>query len=98
MATALPPSSQIALRACVSVFCAGKWDINIGELLSYVRQRHPIMGPLVERSDIVRALRAHRFRRDHPAGRDAWKFELRDHPFLGRAAIEARAARKMGGC
>lgn len=90
MATILSPSSQIALRAAVSTFCGEKWDVNSVDVLDYVRRKFPIMGPLVERTDISRALRAMRFRRDRAAGPDAWMHEKRDHPRFGRGAADAR--------
>jgi hypothetical protein len=92
MATALTPSSQIALRATVSLFCFSKWDVDIEDVLRDVRYRLPIMGLVVERSDISRALRAAKFVRDHDAGRNAWKHRDRDHPRWGKAAAEDRAA------
>ncbi|MGE4321752.1 MAG: hypothetical protein AB7E60_01830 [Sphingobium sp.] len=90
MATALSPSSQIALRAAVSVFCSGKWDVDAADVLSHIRGSFPIMGQVVERADISRALRSEKFIRDHDAGRNGWKHRDRDHPRWGRGASEAR--------
>lgn len=90
MASALDPSSRITLRAAVSVFCSGKWDVSIVDALSHVRKTYPLMGRVVERADISRELQAIRFRRDLAGGKDAWKHEMRDHQLWGRAAADDR--------
>lgn len=96
MASALPASSQIALRASVSVFCAGKWDVDAADVLAHVRSRFPIMGAVIVRTDISSALRSIRFCRDHAAGATAWKHCDRDHPRFGKAATDALALQKEG--
>ncbi len=90
MATALTPSSQIALRAAVSVFCGGKWNVDISDALAYVRGTYPIMGKMVESRDISQQLRKLRFVRDHDAGPTAWKHSNRDHPRWGKSAADVR--------
>lgn len=94
MASNLDPSSQLALRASISVFTGGKWEVSAEDALAHVRASYPIMGRIVERTDISRALRKSKFVRDHDAGRDAWKHQDRDHPHWGKAATAARALQK----
>lgn len=91
MATALTPSSQIALRASVAVFCGSKWEVDANAVLTDIRSRYPIIGAVVERGDISRALRATKFVRDPSAGPTAWKSRDRDHPRWGKVASAARA-------
>ncbi|HKY80854.1 MAG TPA: hypothetical protein VJM09_05210 [Sphingobium sp.] len=86
MASALTASSQIALRAAVSTFCGGKWDVDFDELVAHLRGRLPILGAVMAKRDVSLALRAVKYVRDHDAGRTAWKHQDRDHPRWGRRA------------
>lgn len=76
----LTPSSQIALRAHLSILTGGRWTITLDECFTSVRATYPLLGRVVERRDIAHELRKLGFRRD----RDQVEIAYR-HASLGDA-------------
>ncbi len=74
---AITPSTEIALRAHLSGAVNGRCHVELSELLVGVRATFPIMGRVVEPTDIARVLRQLRFYRDH-SRKDVIAYEFRD--------------------
>lgn len=87
-APALSASSQIALRASLSVLTGGRFTVTMDECLTHVRARYPIMGRVVERRDIAQQLRRLGFLRDHAMGGTGYRHKdwaIRHPNYVGEA-------------